>query len=191
MPDTPHDHGVTASPGVPPSSRGKDVVSETRGGSVRLAMLDVGSNTMHLLVVDAEPGACPIPAADRRWESPLLERLTPQHEVTEEGREALRAIVEEAHAYASELGVADFSAFATSALREAGNADDVIDHVRASTGVDLVVLDGEDEARLTFLAARRWFGWASGRLLVLDIGGGPPGIAPRAAGEPPPGRARA
>jgi exopolyphosphatase/guanosine-5'-triphosphate,3'-diphosphate pyrophosphatase len=34
------------------------------------------------------------------------------------------------------------------------------------------VLSGEDEARLTFLAVRRWFGWSSGRLAVFDIGGG-------------------
>ena len=40
------------------------------------------------------------------------------------------------------------------------------------TGVDLQVLSGEEEARLTFLAARRWFGWSAGKLLVLDIGGG-------------------
>ena len=38
--------------------------------------------------------------------------------------------------------------------------------------MDLQVLTGEDEARLTFLAVRRWFGWSAGRLLVLDIGGG-------------------
>ena len=38
--------------------------------------------------------------------------------------------------------------------------------------MDLQVLSGADEARLTFLAVRRWFGWSSGRLLVLDIGGG-------------------
>jgi exopolyphosphatase / guanosine-5'-triphosphate,3'-diphosphate pyrophosphatase len=38
--------------------------------------------------------------------------------------------------------------------------------------VALQVLSGEDEARLTFLAVRRWFGWSSGTLLVVDIGGG-------------------
>ena len=38
--------------------------------------------------------------------------------------------------------------------------------------IDLQVLTGEEEAKLTFLAARRWFGWSSGRLLVIDIGGG-------------------
>jgi len=44
--------------------------------------------------------------------------------------------------------------------------------VQAETGVELQVLTGAEEARLTFLAVRRWFGWSAGRLLVLDIGGG-------------------
>jgi exopolyphosphatase/guanosine-5'-triphosphate,3'-diphosphate pyrophosphatase len=48
----------------------------------------------------------------------------------------------------------------------------VLDRIRQRTGVDLQVLTGEEEARLTFLAVRRWFGWSAGRLLVLDIGGG-------------------
>jgi exopolyphosphatase/guanosine-5'-triphosphate,3'-diphosphate pyrophosphatase len=44
--------------------------------------------------------------------------------------------------------------------------------VRHETGVNLHALTGADEARLTFLAVRRWFGWSAGRLLALDIGGG-------------------
>ena len=44
--------------------------------------------------------------------------------------------------------------------------------VYAETGVALEVLPGEDEARFTVLAVRRWFGWSAGRLLVIDIGGG-------------------
>ena len=60
----------------------------------------------------------------------------------------------------------------TSAIREAGNGIEVLKRVRAETGVELHVTSGEDEARLTFLAVRRWFGWSAGRLLVLDIGGG-------------------
>src|SRR5207253_10486216 len=74
--------------------------------------------------------------------------------------------------FAHELGVADLSAFGTSALREATNADELVQRIRDASGLDLHILDGDDEARLTFLAARRWFGWASGRLLVIDIGGG-------------------
>jgi exopolyphosphatase/guanosine-5'-triphosphate,3'-diphosphate pyrophosphatase len=62
--------------------------------------------------------------------------------------------------------------FATSALREAANSDEVLDRIRARAGVDLRVLSGVDEARLTFLAVRRWYGWSAGRILNLDIGGG-------------------
>jgi exopolyphosphatase/guanosine-5'-triphosphate,3'-diphosphate pyrophosphatase len=47
----------------------------------------------------------------------------------------------------------------------------VLARLRAETGVEIQVLPGPDEARLTFLAVRRWFGWSSGRLLVMDIGG--------------------
>ena len=57
-------------------------------------------------------------------------------------------------------------------MRDADNSDEVLAHVRKRTGVEIKVLPGEDEARLTFLAVRRWFGWSSGRLAVFDIGGG-------------------
>jgi len=139
---------------------------------VRLGILDVGSNTVHLLVVDAEPGSRPVPAADKRWDSPLLHQVGDDHAVSAEGQQELHDVIVEASAYSRELGVSDFSAFATSAFREASNVDELLDGVRRETGVDLHVLEGEDEARLTFLAARRWFGWGSGRLLLVDIGGG-------------------
>ena len=57
-------------------------------------------------------------------------------------------------------------------MRDARNGARVLDRVRRETGVDLQLLTGPDEARLTFLAVRRWFGWSAGHLLVLDIGGG-------------------
>ena len=73
---------------------------------------------------------------------------------------------------AEDQGVEDLLAFATSAIREAPNGEAVLARVREETGVELQVLSGEDESKLTFLAVRRWFGWSSGRLLVMDIGGG-------------------
>jgi exopolyphosphatase/guanosine-5'-triphosphate,3'-diphosphate pyrophosphatase len=63
-------------------------------------------------------------------------------------------------------------AFATSAIRDAQGGQELIETVSRESGVDLQVLSGRDEARLTYLAVRRWFGWSSGRLLVVDIGGG-------------------
>jgi exopolyphosphatase / guanosine-5'-triphosphate,3'-diphosphate pyrophosphatase len=135
-------------------------------------VLDVGSNTVHLLVVDAHRGAHPLPARSEKTVLRLAEKITADGTLSSEGADDLVHTVAQARASAAKLGCADLIAFATSAVRDADNAGEVLDRVREETGVELTVLSGADEARLTFLAARRWYGWSAGRLLVLDIGGG-------------------
>jgi exopolyphosphatase/guanosine-5'-triphosphate,3'-diphosphate pyrophosphatase len=142
------------------------------GSGVRLGVLDVGSNTVHLLVVDAHHGAAPRSAHSYKSELRLAEFLDADGGIAPEGIAALTEFVAEAARVAEEVGAEEMLAFATSAIREASNVEAVLRSVQAATGVDLEVLSGADEARLTFLAVRRWFGWSSGRLLVLDIGGG-------------------
>ncbi|MGD6744805.1 Ppx/GppA family phosphatase [Streptomyces sp. BH106] len=139
---------------------------------MRLGVLDVGSNTVHLLVVDAHPGARPLPAHSHKAELRLAQLLDDRGAIGQDGVDLLIGTVREALEAAEDKGVEDLLPFATSAVREASNADDVLARVKEATGVELRVLSGEEEARLTFLAARRWFGWSAGRLLVLDIGGG-------------------
>jgi exopolyphosphatase/guanosine-5'-triphosphate,3'-diphosphate pyrophosphatase len=139
---------------------------------MRLGVLDVGSNTVHLLVVDAHRGAHPTPMHDDRWPVRLSEHVGRDDVLSRVGEKALLQAVQEACDQAEKQRCDDFMALATSAIREARNGQDVLDRIRQSTGVELQVLTGEDEARLTFLAVRRWFGWSAGRLLVLDIGGG-------------------
>ncbi|HSA51537.1 MAG TPA: Ppx/GppA family phosphatase, partial [Yinghuangia sp.] len=139
---------------------------------MRLGVLDVGSNTVHLLVVDAHPGARPLPAYSHKTELRLAELLEADGSLGDPGAIRLVETVAEALEIAEDKGVEDLLPFATSALREAPNGEDVLARVRRETAVDLQVLTGAEEARLTFLAVRRWFGWSSGRLLVLDIGGG-------------------
>ncbi|MFB7931167.1 MULTISPECIES: Ppx/GppA phosphatase family protein [Streptomyces] len=139
---------------------------------MRLGVLDVGSNTVHLLVVDAHPGACPLPAHSHKAELRLAQLLDDDGAIGPHGVDQLVSVIQEALQAAEDKGVEDLLPFATSAVREARNADDVLARVRAETGVELQVLTGAEEARLTFLAARRWFGWSAGKLLVLDIGGG-------------------
>ena len=135
-------------------------------------MLDIGSNTGHLLVVDAHGGAAPLPAYSHKEPLRLAEHLDAQGAVTDHGIKALTTFVGEALVVAEDKGCEEMLGFATSAVRDASNSQDVLDHVREQTGVDIEVLPGDDEARLTFLAVRRWFGWSSGRLAVFDIGGG-------------------
>lgn len=139
---------------------------------MRLGVLDVGSNTVHLLVVDAHPGACPMPTTSHKVELHLAQHLGDDGGIDPAGADALVDFVASCLEVADDQGAEAVLAFATSALREAPNGEQVLSRVRAETGVDLQVLPGGDEARLTFLAVRRWFGWSAGRLLVLDIGGG-------------------
>ncbi|MGW8381109.1 Ppx/GppA phosphatase family protein [Streptomyces sp. ODS28] len=139
---------------------------------MRLGVLDVGSNTVHLLVVDAHPGARPLPAYSHKAELKLAELLDEDGAIGAAGLERLTATLEDALRVSEDMGVEDLLPFATSAIREAANGEEVLSRLGESTGVKLEVLSGEDESRLTFLAARRWFGWSAGRLLVLDIGGG-------------------
>jgi exopolyphosphatase / guanosine-5'-triphosphate,3'-diphosphate pyrophosphatase len=139
---------------------------------MRLGVLDVGSNTVHMLVVDAYPGARPLPAFSHKTDLSLAAHLERDNTLSGVGEERLTEVVAEALRIAEDKGVEDFLGFATSAVRDAVNGDDVLARIENQTGASIRVLSGENEARLTFLAARRWFGWSSGRLLVVDIGGG-------------------
>jgi exopolyphosphatase/guanosine-5'-triphosphate,3'-diphosphate pyrophosphatase len=139
---------------------------------MRLGVLDVGSNTVHLLVVDARRGGHPTPAYSEKSVLRLAENVSSGGKLSDKGANTLLEAVGSAKDAAARLEVDYLLAFATSAIREARNGEKVLSRVRKETGVELSVLSGEDEARLTFLAVRRWFGWSAGRLLCLDIGGG-------------------
>ena len=138
---------------------------------MRLGVLDVGSNTVHLLVVDALRGGHPTPTHSTKTALRLAEHVR-DGRLDDEGADALVDAVASARQQALDLGCEDLLAFATSAVRDASNAPAVLERVRDESGVDLQVLSGPDEAALTFLAVRRWLGWSAGHLLVLDIGGG-------------------
>jgi exopolyphosphatase/guanosine-5'-triphosphate,3'-diphosphate pyrophosphatase len=139
---------------------------------VRLGVLDVGSNTVHLLVVDAHRGGHPTPMSSTKASLRLAESIDDSGKLTRRGAEKLIATVDEFAKIAASSGCSELMAFATSAVRDARNSDDVLARVRAETGMDLQVLSGPDESRLTFLAVRRWYGWSAGRITNLDIGGG-------------------
>lgn len=139
---------------------------------MRLGVLDVGSNTIHLQVVDAHLGAPPIPNSSHKSIIRLTEYLDESGAITQIGIDKITESIVTNMANAAHLNIDELLAFATSAIREAENSDQVIAHVNKECGIDLQVLSGDEEARFTFLAARRWLGWSSGDLLVLDIGGG-------------------
>ena len=139
---------------------------------MRLGVLDVGSNTVHLQVVDTSPGARPNPTFNYKEELRLTQYINEDNLVSDEGIEKLRSSIKRAIEQSASVQTQELLPFATSALREASNGEKIISSINKDFNIDLQVLTGEEEAKLTFLAARRWFGWSSGRLLVIDIGGG-------------------
>jgi exopolyphosphatase/guanosine-5'-triphosphate,3'-diphosphate pyrophosphatase len=139
---------------------------------------------VHFLVVDARQGGRPLPVFSHKAELHLGDHLEDGNRLSASVTRQLGAFVEEALQIAEDKGVEEMLAFATSAVRDAANGDQVLGSVREGTGIAIRVLPGEEEARLTFLAARRWFGWSSGRVLMLDIGGGSLEIAAGIDEEP-------
>ncbi|MBN9193090.1 Ppx/GppA phosphatase family protein [Microbacterium sp.] len=139
---------------------------------MRLGVLDIGSNTVHLLVADVRPGGRPLATTSRRTVLRLMRFLAPDGAIREEGIRALEDAAAAVREMARAERVDELLATATSAVREATNGPEVIARIETALGQPLQVLGGEAEARYTFLAVRRWFGWAAGQILLFDIGGG-------------------
>ncbi|NMR29653.1 Ppx/GppA phosphatase family protein [Crystallibacter degradans] len=139
---------------------------------MRLGVLDIGSNTVHLLLVDAHPGARPVPFASHKRPLSLVAYLDGDGNISEAGQQELIGFIREAWAFAGQHSAEDMLAFCTSAIREAANGDAVLARVQAETNVALQELTGPQEAAMTLVAVRRWYGWGAGTILDMDIGGG-------------------
>ncbi|WP_329273722.1 Ppx/GppA phosphatase family protein [Streptomyces sp. NBC_01451] len=138
---------------------------------MRMSVLDVGSNTVRLVVADTQNGV-PLPAHTEKWKLRLAEKVEPGGVIPGESVQQLVKAVAAADRTARRWGAGGPLAFATAVVRAAPNRLDVLRTVRNETGVRLCTLPGEVEAELTFLGARRWMGWRAGALVLFDIGGG-------------------
>ena len=85
----------------------------------------------------------------------LAEQIDEKGRLTERGARSLIDSVDEFTHIAATSGCEQTMAFATSAVRDSTNSEEVLDRVEAKTGVRVPVLSGRDEARLTSLAVRR------------------------------------
>lgn len=139
---------------------------------MRLGVLDIGSNTVHLLLVDAHPGARPVAFGSHKRALQLVSFLDEAGNISDAGQHELIEFVLEAWEFAASHQAQDLLAFATSAIREASNGIQVLERVQQETTVTLTELSGAAEAAMTFTAVRRWYGWGAGTILDLDIGGG-------------------
>ena len=141
-------------------------------GPRRIAAIDVGSNSVRQIVADVTPEGV-ITVVDEMKEAPRLGA-----DLDGTGMLAAEAMVRAAEAIgrmatlARQLGATRIEAVATSAVRDAANAHEFLARVRQEAGLQIRVIGGEDEARLSYLSALAHFDLAVGRTVVMDIGGG-------------------
>lgn len=139
---------------------------------MRVAAIDVGTNSVHLLVADVGPEGEVVVVEKNRVQVELgrggLDRNLLTDEAMQRGVDALISFREAMDS----LGVEAIEATATSAVREAQNGRDFVRAVREATGVHVRVISGVDEARLIYLGVRPDLDFSRGYALLIDIGGG-------------------
>jgi exopolyphosphatase / guanosine-5'-triphosphate,3'-diphosphate pyrophosphatase len=139
--------------------------------------IDIGSNTTRVLVAEAQPGKL-VEVLQRRAFTRIGKALAAGGAIPRAKIEEVARVVAEQRGLAEKVGARSVRAVATAAVRSAANPDELVDAVRAGCGMELAVLDGDEEARLAFLGATRTLGRPlDGRVAVVDVGGGSSEIA--------------
>jgi exopolyphosphatase/guanosine-5'-triphosphate,3'-diphosphate pyrophosphatase len=139
---------------------------------VRLAAIDLGSNSVHMVIADVSPDGR-IQVVDRVKEMVRLGRRV--FTTGRLGSGAMELAVRTVKTFvrlARARRVERIRAVATSAVREAGNGAAFVRRLRRETGLQVRIISGADEARLIFRAARHALGLAGGPYLLVDVGGG-------------------
>jgi exopolyphosphatase/guanosine-5'-triphosphate,3'-diphosphate pyrophosphatase len=139
---------------------------------VRIAALDLGSNSFHLLVADAHPDGTFEPLVREKEILRLADVVARDGRIGAEAAASAVEVVRRFRALADSIDADEIVACATSALREANDSAEVVDHIEGQTGVRINVINGKEEARLIFAAIRASVVIDPGPALALDLGGG-------------------
>jgi exopolyphosphatase/guanosine-5'-triphosphate,3'-diphosphate pyrophosphatase len=166
---------------------------------VRLATIDLGSNTVRFLVVDTcfsadasaqsgrDPAFPPTPwtiVEEAQHVTRLGEGLSARGALGESAMARTRDVVERYAARGAQAGAADVVIVATSAVREAKNGAAFAADIERRTGRRVRIVDGNEEARLTLRGIQAGLGRAAGRLVAFDVGGGSTEYVRADDGEP-------
>jgi len=155
-----------------PIARDKSPRRSLSPGHHRVAAIDIGSNSIRQIVADVSPEGA-IQVVDEMKAAPRLAAgLATTGELSEASIQSAIEAIDRMATLAHQLGAERIDAVATSAVREAANASAFLATVQRMTGLRVRVLDGDEEARLSFRSAVAHFDMGVGRTVVVDIGGG-------------------
>jgi exopolyphosphatase/guanosine-5'-triphosphate,3'-diphosphate pyrophosphatase len=138
----------------------------------RIAVLDLGSSSFHLLVADAEPGGALHRVGRERVMLRLGATLVESGRIPPAARARAVETVAQMRSDAEQAGAQVILPVATAALREASNNREVIDDLSEALGTPVRLLTGREEAHLIFRALRQRLGLGDAPVLGLDLGGG-------------------
>lgn len=140
--------------------------------NLRLAAMDLGSNSFHLLVVEAHPDGTFEPIVREKEMLRIGDVVSREGRVTDSAAVRVIESIGRLRTLAESAGATEIVACATSALREADNSAQIVDRIEAETGVRVEVISGKDEARLIFGAIRASVVIEDPPALCFDLGGG-------------------
>jgi exopolyphosphatase/guanosine-5'-triphosphate,3'-diphosphate pyrophosphatase len=139
---------------------------------MRIAALDLGSNSFHLLVADVHPDGTFEAVAREKEMLRLGDDVTRHGHISPSAADRAVAAVRRMKQLADALGATEVLAKATSAMRSASNGSELVDRIEEETDVEVEVISGLEEARLIFAAVRSSVVIEPPPALGIDIGGG-------------------
>jgi exopolyphosphatase/guanosine-5'-triphosphate,3'-diphosphate pyrophosphatase len=151
---------------------------------MRLAAIDVGTNSVHMVIADVNRDGN-IDVVDRVKETVRLGRRA--FETGSLSKEAMDLAVRTLSNFQKLIKLRNVNrmrAVATSAVRETRNSAEFVARIRRETGIKVEIIPGAEEARLIFVAARHAMGLEGGPHLLIDIGGGSVELVMVREGEP-------
>jgi exopolyphosphatase/guanosine-5'-triphosphate,3'-diphosphate pyrophosphatase len=165
-----------------PLTREKNSRRAVAAGQRRVAAIDIGSNSIRQIVADVSTDGA-IQVVDEMKAAPRLAAgLSANGALSDTSIQAAIDAIERMATLARQLGAERIDSIATSAVREASNANAFLAEIQRRTGLRVRVLDGDEEARLSFRSAVAHFDMGVGRSVVVDIGGGSLEVALSAEG---------
>ena len=139
---------------------------------MNIAAIDIGSNTVLLLVAKVDLKRSKLTALINRIETPRLGKgLKPNHPINDSSIELLVNVFKNYQNFIQEYDCQVVIAVATNAMRIATNAKDILELIEAEFGINIKIISGEEEAKYSFLGAIS-SSTKDEEILVVDIGGG-------------------
>lgn len=139
---------------------------------MRLASIDIGTNSVKLTVAEVEDQNIKDVILERTEITRLGENVNKTNKLQQEAMDRTLMILKDFKLVADSLGVQKIIVVATSAMRDAKNRDEFVKSVNEAINTELWVATGDEEAELTFMGTCSDYQLYSKKLILVDVGGG-------------------